>query len=1044
MKPIKIKICAFGPYSQTVEVDFSNFGESGLFLITGDTGAGKTTIFDAIIFALYGEASGDNRESTMLRSDFAQSDVKTFVELEFLYRGRKYKVNRNPRYERAKNSGRGTTTESANAILTLPDGNIKTGSTVVTDAIKELIGIDRNQFTQIAMIAQGEFLKLLLASTEDRGKIFRKVFNTGLYQQFQQELKNKSSELKNKFDDIKKSIMQYANNIQCDADNPLFIEIEKLKKDSNINMLSRIIECLELIISEDISLENEENKNINNIEEEFNKITAIVATAKNSNAKLEKLSALKEKLASLESVKKDYDEKTNSLKFAENALFYIKPVADELEKIKKNAFEVESSLSKLNNFLATKTPELEKLTKRFEQCKSTELEQSLLTGEIAKVESELKNYEALDSLQIEIAKMSKDIENKDLLSKQLNKEILTLQNSVNDIKNELTTLKDIEVEGEKTKNLKAEAIKRNNNLKMLEVSFVELRTNEKTLNSLQKEFIQANQTSISLSQKYDRLEQIFLNEQAGIMAERITDGEPCPVCGSKSHPLKAVTTTHAPSEAELKKAKLIVLQAKEKAQNLSNDTNAIKTKVDTLNEILFKNTLELLGNFNLEEIDIKLQDEIKLSEELIKLSTQKLLHIEKEINRKKTMDKKLLSFEQSIKELTENLKEIDEVLTKLNLQKGSLEAKTNTIGEKLKFNDKIEALNYIAAKKNILNQLKSEMINADKALNVCKGEIEKAKALIADLKERQLALNKEFKDVNIKLELLLLDKGFKSLDEYKANLINENSINSLKTEIQNYLSELKLVSSQTINLQEETKYDKLINIGKFNNRLLELENEKKLCIINHRKIYSRLQSNKKVLEHIEAKKNEMNKVEVEYVCMKNLSETANGDLAGKQKLYFEQYVQATYFNYIIAEANKRFSHMTSGRFELIRKIEPGNLKKQTGLELDVIDNYTGKSRSVKTLSGGESFKASLSMALGLSDVIQSFSGGIQIDTMFVDEGFGSLDSESLDQAIDVLYSLTSSNRLVGIISHVGELKERIDKKIVVKKEVKGSYVNIEA
>ncbi|MDD4583368.1 MAG: SMC family ATPase, partial [Eubacteriales bacterium] len=343
MKPLKLILSAFGPYGDKVEIPLSEFGDRGLYLITGDTGAGKTTIFDAITFALYGEASGTNRESTMFRSDFASTKVKTFVELEFVYQEEIYKIERNPKYQRAKSRGEGTTWENANAALIYPDGKVKTGSTAVTEAIKELLGIDRNQFTQIAMIAQGDFLKLLLANTEERGKIFRTVFNTDLYRQFQMELKRQANNLKGQYEDLHKSILQYVGEVSCPKDNVVYLELEKLKVENNIHLLDQFMASLITLIEEDTKLQEREKKTGKKLQDELIELNKEMARVTSNNERLEKLERARGHLRDLEEQREEFKEKQSQLVKWENALYHVKPVWDQLERSSKSISDIETS-----------------------------------------------------------------------------------------------------------------------------------------------------------------------------------------------------------------------------------------------------------------------------------------------------------------------------------------------------------------------------------------------------------------------------------------------------------------------------------------------------------------------------------------------------------------------------------------------------------------------------------------------------------------------------------------------------------------------------
>jgi exonuclease SbcC len=1042
MKPVKLSMCAFGPYAGRVEVPLSDFGDSGLYLITGDTGAGKTTIFDAITFALYGEASGTNRESSMLRSDFASQGMKTFVELEFLYRGKLYKVERNPRYERAKKSGAGTTSETANATLTLPGGEVKTGSYAVTEAIKELIGIDRNQFSQIAMIAQGDFLKLLLASTEERGKIFRKVFNTNIYQQFQSELKGQANSLKGKYEDLRKSILQYAGEVSCSADNAAYGELEEIKKDNNIHSLEKFLACLGNLIEEGTNAEVAEELVGNNLQTEITKLSMEIATATANNTRLEKLAKSKERLSELEERQGEYGDKSGKLTASENALYHVKPVSNELKRAKKSVEDLENGIKEQNVILNEKTPGLENMKQSYQAEKSKEPEREAMAGEITAIESALSVYNELEFLQKDADRNSDNLEKKVAAIEFKNAEKEKLEDHKNQQKEELKSLLNVEVEAERANKQREDAGNLCDKLKQFNLALSASEKDRVKLISAQSEYLSAQEKSAAKAVEYEKIEQAFLNEQAGIIAEKLTDGKPCPVCGSTNHPSPAVMTAEAPTKEELQQAKQNAAAAREKMQNLSNDASSAKAKVEAGEESVIKSAQPLLGNCTFTEIPVLLKTETEKARlDLVKCS-EKVVHLEEQISRKKECEIKIAETESVLKQLAEEMANFEKEAGKLKIVQGSAAAKIETIKSKLEFDTKAEAEADIKSKREKLSMMKFALEAAEKVFSDCKGEIEKANAVISDVSGRLEKAKTELKTVQDKFVVILQERGFDDEAQYFKLLITETEIKRLKADVDGYYDEVKVAIADISSLTEETKDIAYVDITTYAEKQSVLESGKKASTDKHRTIYSRLEANKRVHNTIESKQKEMKDTETTYLCLRNLSDTANGDLSGKQKLAFEQYVQATYFNQIITEANKRFSFMTGGRFELIRKEEAGNMRSQTGLELDVIDNYTGKSRSVKTLSGGESFKASLAMALGLSDMIQSFAGGIQLDTIFVDEGFGALDSESLDQAIEVLNALTSGNRLVGIISHVGELRERIDKKLVVTKNISGSNISL--
>lgn len=1042
MKPVKLTMCAFGPFAGRVEVPLADLGERGLYLITGDTGAGKTTIFDAINFALYGEASGANRESSMLRSDFAAQETKTFVELEFLYRGKLYKVVRNPKYERAKKSGAGTTAENANATLTMPDGQVKSGSSLVTEAVKELIGLDRNQFSQIAMIAQGDFLRLLLASTEERGRIFRKIFNTSIYQQFQSELKSQANSLKGQYEDLAKSILQYAREAVCAEEHALYGELAGFRQANNIHTLEKFRTCLGRLIAEDREAEAAAEAAGNKLQEEITRLSTEIALARENNARLEKLTQMRERLCGLEEHQQEYEARRRRLAAAEKALYHIKPAADEVARAQKAVTDLAGGIAAQESILLAQRPELARLEQVCQSAKAQEPQREALAAAITTAQNALADYAELETLRQEaqaagdqLGKKAADLERKKSGQAKL-------ETAARQLREELAALQDVEVAAERAKKQEEDAGNLCRQLQQLAQTLAALAGEREKLGAAQAAYLSTREAGQSLAAAYVRLEQAFLNEQAGLMAAQLAEGEPCPVCGSIAHPCLALMTAEAPTEKELQEAKKNAEAARERTQRCSLTAGQLQVRVETGEEVVRQAAQPLLGSTDLAGIPALLAAARAKAGSDLQECRQQLTRLEEQIRRKKARESQMAEHTKDLEQLAQEIAVLEKDAGEWLLAQRSVTAKITIIADKLVFASRAEAEADIGRQRQQLAGMKTALEAAEKGVSECAKKIADAQAVSAELAGRLATAQREAQAAEEKLAAVLQERGFADEGQYVKLLLPEERIKELKADVEAYDDQVRTLRENLASLTEEARGTALADIAAYQERQLGLEQEKKAAGEKQRAIYSRLETNSKIREMIAARQKEMQATEQKYLCLRNLSDTANGDLSGKQKLAFEQYVQAAYFNQIIAEANKRFSFMTAGRFELIRKTEAGNLRSQTGLELDVIDNYTGKSRSVKTLSGGESFKASLAMALGLSDMIQRFAGGIQLDSLFVDEGFGALDAESLDQAIAVLSSLTGGNRLVGIISHVGELRERIDKKIVVQKDVNGSDIRL--
>lgn len=905
---------AFGPYADKIEVPFERFGESGLYLVTGDTGAGKTTIFDAITFALYGESSGKVRDSSMLRSDYASPTQKTEVCLTFSYKGEIYKVGRTPQYERAKARGDGTTKEVASATLIYPDGKVLTGVKQVTTAITELIGIDSKQFAQIVMIAQGDFLELLLADTVKRSGIFRKIFNTEKIQLFQKNIKQQALEQKRNLDMQKESVMQYVSQIVCNT-----TELETLRDGAEIYTLKPLTDELEKSIKDDETAYNQSQINLDVIRKT-----------------LEQLSSKLDKAKECEKTKKDYES-------AKQNLDLLKLKIETLEQNLKNAQQNQ--------------PECDKLK-----------------SEIAKLENEMPIYTALENAQIQVKNASVRQEKLKTEQTKLDLEQETLKKRLSELENLINNSQNSAVELEQLKNIKTSLDNRKNELYEMQTQYEKACEAYKDYQKIKKDFENANAVYNDVNSKFLNYEQLFFSEQAGILAKDLIENTPCPVCGSLHHPKPATLSSSAISQKKLEDAKKLAETARNKMTQASEKAAQIKSIYELAKEQMEKQAVKLFSE-NHDKIGVELE------------------------KANKDEQNKRLECENKIKECEKKLEDIKNY-------KNEQELKT-------------KALN--------INEQNKQKCQAD--FVACTAELSSANAQLETLKKQtrysSQALAKE--------ELL---KAQNKLDELQKQI--ETAQTALNNANEQKIKYTTLVGTLSEQLQKMPEQD----ITALENKYNSLEIEQKQLDTEHKNTFNRISTNKSIYNKIKDGIAALEKQDKYCTMLKRLSDTANGEISGK-KLTFENYILAFYFEQIVAAANERFYRMTSGQYKLVRRKDGINGRAQGGLELDVMDFYTGKVRNVRTLSGGESFKASLSLALGLSDVIQLGAGGVEIDAMFIDEGFGSLDAESLDTAMRILESLAGDNRQIGIISHVSELRNRIERKILVTRKRQGSDLKLE-
>ncbi|MDD6234338.1 MAG: SMC family ATPase [Lachnospiraceae bacterium] len=921
MRPVKLIMSAFGPYAGCVEIPFEEFGSKGLYLINGDTGSGKTTIFDAICFALYGEPSGNVREERMLRSQYAEEDTPTYVDMDFEFHGSKYNVRRNPAYMRPKRHGEGFTEEKANAVLTYPDGKIVDGTTLVTQAVTEILGLNRQQFGQIAMIAQGDFLKLLLARTDERSEIFREIFKTGYYYRFQTEVSGEMNRLKSELKEQQKNIKQYTNELTCGANTLYVEELKDVKQRAEAEDPAQITELAGRLIK----------------------------------SQTEEVEALSARL-------KAVDERLNNLAVEEqNAL-----KAARLQKQIEAAAKETEILSGKSDFLRatakTAAGQAEKLPEVYER--------------ISNLKINMAQYEEYDSLLKQRQKLADRINKIQTGTRDAERKLEAGQKELEEFKTRYAGLENAAADKERfaadLKRIKSEGTE----LKSICDDIDKYYDKKRECDNLTAGYIEERSKYQRMQQELSRLEDIFMDSQAGLIAQKLEDGKPCPVCGSLTHPSPRISTGRVVEKAELDNMRKAVTAERWSYEKYSEQTGTAKAECDALGRTLLKR-MEAYDNCdNIDDARKTVDGLLVRKKEEFASARNDFLKAEKQVAERMELGVKITRTENTINDLNSRIKTYS---AECASAKASHESVCVNIEEKEK---KLKSASY----EEIRNECDKLQEEADK------------------IKRDADSTAQEYNRIR---------------DEFMKA---ESNMHTLMQE----LEPIKEIDAQQVkNAKDKAAEEK--------NSLTEMIRKSDAAISINIKARDGIAS---VVENIDADNKR-------YAWLKSLSDTVNGTVSGRDKIMLETYVQTVYFDRIINCANSRFMVMSDGRYELRRCRTAQNRRTQSGLELEVIDHYNGSVRSVRTLSGGESFMASLSLALGLADEIQRNAGGIQLDTMFIDEGFGSLDDEALSKAVGVLSELSSGNRLVGIISHVGSLQEKIDRKITVtKRPMGGSTVKI--
>lgn len=910
MRPLKLTLSAFGPYAGEMTLPLDELGKSGLYLITGDTGAGKTTLFDAITFALYGEASGGQRSPGMFRSKYAAPETPTFVELEFECRGRRYTVRRVPRYQRPKLHGTGTTEQSAEATLLLPAGAPVTRLQEVNDAIRDILGLDRSQFMQIAMIAQGDFLRLLLAPTEERRQIFRRIFKTDLYQRLQEDLKQEAAALAQRCDAGRRSVEQYIAGVMCPEDDPAFPSLEaarqgKLPAQEAADLIAGLLE----------------------------------ADRQRSQALQASVDALDGQL---------------------RAIHTRLELAGEQQRRR-------GALSELGLALARQVREQAQAQEALTQAEEKAKDREALGRELTLLEAELPDYEKRDALRQEAERLGAELTRSDARQADLESQARSRAQALTRQEQAAEELRAAPAKREQLLARQAQAQRREKQLCGALAQSEHVAALREALHGRQQQYRAAAQAAQEAERRYFQMNEAFLAEQAGVLALGLREGEPCKVCGSIHHPAPACPSPGAPTQEALGRAQKAAAQSRETLQRESEACAALRSTGTAARQQL---------EAGLREAGV---EEARLSQEIGQVRGE-LEDLTRQIGAEAARCARLTEAERAIPAARQALEELNKTIAALTADRSALRARREAAAAQAA----ALALRFPTA-----------------------GDARKA------LEEKRQ-----------RLELL------RRAAEQAGQVLREKSDAVLRTRSAAQQLRQQLEDAPEIDVQAELDAQ------------TQAQTQRREKLAQKEGADGRIAANAAALSGLRRQLAALTALESRYAWVRALADTAGGTVRGKAKLSLEAYVQTTYFEQIIRRANLRLTVMTDGQYELKRRAEAENRQSQSGLELDVIDHCNGSERSVKSLSGGESFLASLALALGLSDVIQSSAGGVRLDTMFVDEGFGSLDDQALNQAMKALLTLTEGDRLVGIISHVSDLKQRIDRQIVVTKALTGSTARI--
>ena len=1055
MKPIKLIISSFGPYAGLMpEINFEKFKEQGLFLITGDTGAGKTMIFDAICFALYGETSGTYRDKEHLRSEYADPSQKSYVDFYFSHQGRNYHVYREPAYEREKQRGEGLIKEKEKAILYEEGKAPEEKITNVNTKIKELLKIDDKQFKQIAMIAQGEFWDLINANTERRTQILRTIFNTSGYKDMESRLMLRMKKNETEAGDVRKSIVQYFLDVTADPQDENIEVLTDLQNKARITEsawnIDEMIAAIDTIVESDMARQADVEAELKKAEETLKKNNDSLATAATNNGFIERVEKLQKEQEKLLERKTEMLDAETLLNRQKSASREVNPTYVTWKKKNEEVASTEKQISKKleEKGKAEKKTEESKLSLAEAEKQRPELERLKKLSD--KIGEEEPKYKQRDELILSLKKLEetakKDKETEAEITveeKELNARITELQKIVADNGNKPVELEKVRAEGKELKS-SSEDIKG-----ILNSGVKERSKRQKALMNKQEVFKKAFDDYEQMNAERIQAEKIFEGNKAGILAKDLQEGQACPVCGSTHHPNLAVISDTDISEEQLEefKEKESVAQEKKASANLAAEK--AKTLLEEYEEQMRGSILDVLtgspfekdsAGKNLEELLIMLGEADKGLDE--KLKNIMALEIE--------LAKKCELYDKARKELElasgDKKRELENRKQKLSESKNSTETAMAETSAVLNTLATLSYENWAKAseeKKKIdknITEINKTLEEAALAKTNAEKEYASVEASLKTLNDTLSSQKIDEDQYKAAFEKKLAELKFDTVEEMKSFVVSEEELSETEKKINDYKQEAATVKTQLQQAKEDAKDRKIIDLEALKTLCAEQDKAVNEIRVLSNKINNRISINKEKRTNIANQKSGFEKSLKEYNLCKRLYDLARGT-SGNGKITLEQYIQAAGFDGIIAAANRRLLPMSDGQFELRRKDSLGK-RSSNFLDLEVMDYHTGHKKPVGNLSGGESFKASLSLALGLSDTVSSSKGGVQMDALFVDEGFGTLDKKSMDSTIETLENLTGANKLVGVISHREELIESIpeSQQIKVIKTAKGSQL----
>ena len=1053
MKPTKLTLSAFGPFSDRVELDLTQLDGQGLFLITGDTGAGKTTLFDAICFALYGEVSGPYRPVEHLRSDFAAPDAQTFVQLEFVHRGKTYTLKRNPAYERPKLRGSGTVKEKPDALLTRPGEPPVQGVRQVNTAVRELLGIDCAQFKQVGMIAQGEFMKLLNASTDEREGILRQVFATQKYQNLTNALQAAASDARKACENQNLLMLERFRQVDCPETSAKKAGIVELKRADTPALLPQMQAALAALLEEDKAELARLEPALEQARQALTEATRLEEQAKAAQGTRQHLKETRAELNQLQAKAPEMQQREEAFRRSEAALKQVKPLADRADGAALAEKSARAELAALTSPLGKARLTEEDAFTRLKQAQMAQPEAENLSKKLALLEQQLPLYrqhqeaaEALAELKTQTETAVTDFETAKAAAE-------AKEEALRQTRRELDALKEVPLQLAQVCQHYKDLTGAKNALADWRAAAEAEQTAAAALHDAQEIYMKKQETFQQAEAHAAGLRRRLDDCRAGLLARDLNEGVPCPVCGAVHHPAPAALPAEPVTEADLKAAEDAREAArgeKDQAMKKSGSSSAAYNAAQEHTARQWQLFAEAWQELALTP-PLPSEGPAPEPDQLAGALTKALADCEAEGKRlrvqddcRKKLEKLLPTQEEAARAEAEKRENLQSALADLKAQKARAEANVEHLTQGLEWPSEQAALAQKAEWDGRHTALLNEQTDsqaaydtAQKTLNDLNEEKAKKSAVLKEKAAQAQASARE-------LEEILRKMAFADRADYEAALCTEEELKAEREELDQYQNNLRTVEAAVATLEKEAANQPQppAPLPQLEEQRLAADRTVNELNKTNNTVSARQTANQTIAENLNRLAKESEQARHKADLLTHLYNTVKGKQAGKVNLSFEAYIQAYYFERVVEAANRRFEAMSEGRYLLRRRDDSVSISGKNALVLDVLDHYTGKLRPVSSLSGGESFKAALCLALGLSDVIQAGSGGVEIDALFVDEGFGTLDEASLDKALEVLLGLAGPGKMVGVISHVPELKDRITRQIVLKKGPLGSTARI--